>query len=74
MSVEEIMTAALQLGPTQRAQLAQTLLSSLEDLSDAERMALWTAEAARRDSEWASNDGSAHAAEDVLRSARQAMA
>lgn len=44
-----LVAAALKLEPRSRAEVAQRLLESLEELSAAEREALWLAEATRRD-------------------------
>jgi len=51
MTVDELKAAALQLAPQARADLARELLSSLDELSEAEIEQLWFAEAARRDRE-----------------------
>lgn len=50
-SIESIRTAALQLGPDGRVQLAHALVASLSGLSKAEVANLWLAEAERRDEE-----------------------
>lgn len=51
MSLEELQSEALKLAPEARAKLAQLLLKSLEDLSEAEIERLWVEEAIRRDKE-----------------------
>ena len=51
MSLEELKSEALKLAPEARAKLAQILLKSLEDLSEAEIERLWVEEAIRRDEE-----------------------
>ena len=51
MSLEELKSEALKLTPEARAKLAQVLLESLEDLSEAEIERLWVEEAIRRDKE-----------------------
>ena len=48
-SLEELKSEALKLAPEARAKLAQVLLESLEDLSEAEIERLWVEEAVRRD-------------------------
>ena len=49
MKLEELEAAALELDARARARLAESLLSSLETLSDAENAQLWAEEAQRRD-------------------------
>ncbi|WP_333874783.1 addiction module protein [Methylobacter sp.] len=51
MNIETIRHQALSLPPQERAQLAEQLLSSLDDLSEAEVEQLWFQEAAHRASE-----------------------
>lgn len=51
MNIETIRREALSLPPQQRAQLAEQLLSSLDDLSEAEIEQLWLQEAERRSAE-----------------------
>ena len=53
-----------------RAELAEKLLRSLEDLSDADIERLWAEEAVRRDAELDSGTASMRDAEDVFRDAR----
>ena len=50
-SLEELKSEALKLAPEARAKLAQVLLESLEDLSEAEIERLWVEEAIHRDEE-----------------------
>jgi len=50
--LEELKSEALKLAPEARAKLAQILLKSLEDLSEAEIERLWVEEAIRRDEEF----------------------
>ena len=52
MNLEELKSEALKLAPEARAKLAQILLKSLEDLSEAEIERLWVEEAIRRDEEF----------------------
>lgn len=70
MSIEQIETEALKLEPKARAELAEKLLKSLEDLSEEQIMRLWAEEAARRDAELDAGTGSMRDAEDVFRDAR----
>lgn len=70
MTLEELEVEALKLNPSSRAKLATKLLSSLEDLSDAEIERLWVEEAQRRDEEWDRGETSSKPAEEVLRDAR----
>lgn len=51
MNIETIRHEALSLPPQERAKLAEQLLSSLDDLSEAEIEQLWFQEAAHRASE-----------------------
>ncbi|MBM3942486.1 MAG: addiction module protein [SAR202 cluster bacterium] len=61
---------ALKLSPSLRAKLAQKLLNSLEQLSDAENERLWAEEALRRNKELDSGDAFPRSAEEVFRDAR----
>lgn len=56
-----------------RAALAEKLLSSLDDLTEAENEALWAEEAERRAEELRSGKVIALDGEDVMRRARQAI-
>lgn len=47
-NVEQLLISALKLPPTDRAQLADSLLASLDELPPTELDALWAAEAERR--------------------------
>ena len=49
MQLDEIVTEALKLHPRSRAQLAGTLLESLDELTDEQNEEIWAEEAARRD-------------------------
>ena len=49
--LEKVKTQALNLGLDSRAALAQILLESLEELTEAENESLWLAEAERRQGE-----------------------
>jgi hypothetical protein len=73
MSLEELKTEALKLAPEARAQLAQALLESLEDLSETEIEKLWFEEALRRDKECDSNEVTLRSADEVMRSARSRL-
>ena len=61
---------ALKLKPAARAELAEKLLRSLEDLSDEDIERLWAEEAVRRDAELDSGTATMRDAEDVFRDAR----
>ncbi|MEI6666651.1 MAG: addiction module protein [Acidobacteriota bacterium] len=73
MSLTEIESAIRKLGLKDRAALARWLVSSLDDLSDAEVEALWVEEAERRLDELERGTTTAVAAEDVLQRARAAI-
>jgi len=51
MTTEQVENEALKLKPQARAELAEKLLKSLEDLSDEEIERLWAEEAVRRNAE-----------------------
>jgi len=70
MSIEEIEAEALKLDSKSRARLAEKLLESLEQLSEAENERIWAEEAARRDADWDTKAGVGRATADVLRAAR----
>jgi len=73
MTLEELEAAALKLDPKARARLAESLLASLETLSDAENARLWAEEAQRRDAELDKDSGLARPAADVMRDARSRL-
>ena len=70
MTLEELEAEVLKLNPNSRSRLAETLLHSLEGLSDAEIERFWADEALRRDVELESGKASSKPAEEVLRDAR----
>jgi len=70
MTIEQVENEALKLKPEARAELAEKLLRSLEDLSDEDIERLWAEEAVRRDAELNSGTASMRDAEDVFRDAR----
>lgn len=70
MTIEQVEIEALKLKPQARAELAEKLLQSLEDLSDEEIERLWAEEAVRRDAELDSGTASMRDAEEVFRDAR----
>jgi Putative addiction module component len=70
MTIEQVEDEALKLKPEARAELAEKLLKSLEDLSDADIERLWAEEAVHRDAELDSGTASMRDAEDVFRDAR----
>jgi len=52
MTLNELESEALKLDPRSRARLAESLLASLDDLSEAEAERLWLDEAERRERDW----------------------
>jgi hypothetical protein len=70
MTVDELRAEALRLGPHARADLARDLLSSLDQLSEAEIEDLWLDEAVRRDRELDTGTVEAIPAEEVLARAK----
>lgn len=73
MEPSQIEEAALNLDAQSRADLAEKLLRSLDDLSEAESDALWAEEAERRDAEMDRDATTGRPAEDVLRDLRARM-
>jgi putative addiction module component (TIGR02574 family) len=67
MTIEEIEAQAMRLDRKARAQLAERLLASLEDLSREELDALWAEEAERRNAELEANPSLGRGVEDVFR-------
>ena len=74
MSVEELENEALKLESSERARLAERLLSSLEALSPAEAERLWAQEALRRLEELEQGQAGSRPASEVLRDARSRLA
>ena len=70
MTNKQVENEALKLRPEARAELAEKLLRSLEDLSDEEIERLWADEAVRRDAELDAGTASMRDAEDVFKDAR----
>lgn len=70
MTTEQVENEALKLKPEARAELAEKLLKSLEDLSDEEIERLWAEEAVRRNADLDAGTASMRDAEDVFRDAR----
>ena len=70
MTTEQVESEALKLKPRARAELAEKLLRSLEDLPEEEIERLWVKEAIRRDAELDAGSASMRDAEDVFRDAR----
>lgn len=70
MTNEQVESEALKLNPQARAELAEKLLRSLEDLSEVEIKRLWAEEAVRRDEDLDSGRASMRDAEDVFKDAR----
>ena len=73
MNAKALEEAALNLPPDERAALAQTLLLSLDEPSEAELERTWLAEAARRARELDRGDVRAIPAEEVRRKARSLL-
>ena len=70
MTNEQVETEALKLRPQARAELAEKLLRSLEELSEEEIERLWAEEAVRRDAALDEGTASMRDAEDVFKDAR----
>ena len=70
MTIEQVEIEALKLNPQARAELAEKLLKSLEDLSEEDIERLWAEEAVRRDAELDSGAASLRDADDVFKDAR----
>jgi hypothetical protein len=70
MNLRDLETEALKLPVGERARLAETLLESLEALTEEEHRRLWTEEAARRDAELDAEPSRGRPAPEVLRDAR----
>ncbi len=70
MTIEQVETEALKLEPKARAELAEKLLRSLDDLSQEEIERLWAEDGVRRDAELDAGTASMRDAEDVFREAR----
>ena len=70
MTIDELKALALRLDPGERAELASELLSSLDDLSEAEVEELWAEEALRRDRELANGTAETVPADEVFAAAR----
>lgn len=73
MSFDEIESEALKLTPAARARLADTLLASLEALSNEQNVSEWAAEAARRDRAWDLRESTGRSALEVFRDARRRL-
>jgi hypothetical protein len=69
MTMNEVEAAALALDSGARAKLAETLLRSLEDVSEEEIEGLWVEEALRRDAEFEAGTAKARDVDDVFRDA-----
>lgn len=70
VNLPDLEAEALKLPVVERARLAETLLESLDVLSEEEHQRLWTEEAARRDAELDADPSRGRPAEDVFRDAR----
>jgi len=70
MTLTELENEALRLDPRSRARLAERLLGSLDDLTEAEIEALWLDEAERRERAWDAGEVRGMPADEVLRELR----
>mgnify|MGYP002069125361 FL=1 len=70
MTVKQIERQLLKLDSRSRAKLAERLLHSLDELSEAENEQLWAQEALRRHQELSSGNAKARPANEVIREAR----
>jgi len=70
MTVKQIERQLLKLDSRSRAKLAERLLHSLDELSEAENERLWAQEALRRHQELSSGSAKSRPAHEVLREAR----
>jgi hypothetical protein len=70
MTIKQVEIEALKLNAQARAELAEKLLKSLEELSDEEIEKLWVEEAVRRDADLDSGTASMRDADDVFKDAR----
>jgi broad specificity phosphatase PhoE len=70
MTLTELENEALRLDPRSRARLAERLLGSLDDLTEAEIEALWLDEAERRERAWEAGEVRGMPADEVLRELR----
>lgn len=70
VNLPDLEAEALKLPVNERARLAETLLESLEELSEDDHQRLWTEEAARRDAELDADPSRGRPAESVFRDAR----
>ena len=73
MDSKTLQEAALSLPPDERAALAEKLLLSLDEPSDAELERTWLSEAVRRGRELDSGEAEAIPAEEVRRKARSLL-
>lgn len=70
MELPELESEALKLPVADRARLAETLLESLDALSEEENSRLWIEEARRRDAELDADPSRGRPADEVFRDAR----
>ncbi len=70
MTVKQIEKEILKMDARSRAKLAQRLLHSLDELTDAENERLWAQEALRRHQELTGGKGKGRPATEVIREAR----
>jgi hypothetical protein len=74
VNLQQLEAEALKLDVPDRAKLAETLLQSLDALTDDQLERLWAEEAQRRDDEIDAGEVDMRAAEDVFRDARARLA
>lgn len=70
MTLPELLDEALKLPVSERARLAESLLKSLDEFSEAEHRRLWSDEAARRSVEMDADPSLGRPVAEVLRDAR----
>jgi hypothetical protein len=70
MNIVDLEAEALKLPVVERARLAETLLKSLDALSEEEHRRIWTEEAVRRDAELDADPTRGRPASDVFRDGR----
>jgi hypothetical protein len=73
MTVKQIERQLLGLNPHSRAKLAERLLRSLDELSEAENEQLWAQEAFRRHQELTNGKAKARPSSEVFREARSRL-
>ena len=72
-TLQDLATQALKLPPAQRAQLAETLIASLEEFDTAENERLWVEEAERRYREYKAGNTPAYSMDEFFREIAERM-